>query len=299
MSARHIEDFLTLPQYAGALADATRKSYADRLRIFFAWCKEEGTTPHNPVPEPEKRGKAARAQRKEGPPPFFTEEAFAALLRVIEADAEAKGLRHGNRWLLDIVRFAAGTGLRRGEVVHLRWCAVDPFAADDYGLVRVMNTEEFTTKSGRERTVPLVGDALGVVRRLHAERGPDPLQPGDGYVFRGATGGKLGIGYVSKRFREYRRLARLPEALHLHSLRHTFASWFVQRKGDLYHLKEIMGHADMKTTLQYAHLRPDALRSEMLLTFGAGLMGTPRGTPGAHQNVERPKEALGTATDLA
>lgn len=37
---------------------------------------------------------------------------------------------------------------------------------------------------------------------------------------------------------------------------------------DLYRLKEIMGHADMKTTLVYAHLRPDALKHEMERCFG-------------------------------
>ena len=37
---------------------------------------------------------------------------------------------------------------------------------------------------------------------------------------------------------------------------------------DLYRLKEIMGHADMKTTLVYAHLRPEALKHEMERCFG-------------------------------
>lgn len=40
------------------------------------------------------------------------------------------------------------------------------------------------------------------------------------------------------------------------------------RGGDLYRLKEIMGHADMKTTVKYAHLRPDALIEEMEKCFG-------------------------------
>ena len=75
-------------------------------------------------------------------------------------------------------------------------------------------------------------------------------------------------GYLSERFRFYRRLAKLPENLPFHSLRHTFASWFVLRGGDLYRLKEILGHADMRTTLKYTHLRPDALREEMRKTFG-------------------------------
>lgn len=67
-----------------------------------------------------------------------------------------------------------------------------------------------------------------------------------------------------------RRLARLPEKINFHSLRHTFASWRVLRGGDLYRLKEVMGHADIQTTMIYAHLRPDALLEEMEKCFGTG-----------------------------
>src|SRR5258705_13503572 len=56
------------------------------------------------------------------------------------------------------------------------------------------------------------------------------------------------------------------DGLHFHDLRHSFASWFVMRGGSLQALQTILGHADIKMTLRYAHLAPDHLRSEMSKT---------------------------------
>ena len=48
-----------------------------------------------------------------------------------------------------------------------------------------------------------------------------------------------------------------------HDLRHTFASWFVQDGGDLYHLSRILGHATIDMTARYGHLRTGDLHSEL------------------------------------
>ena len=42
-----------------------------------------------------------------------------------------------------------------------------------------------------------------------------------------------------------------------HTLRHTFASWYMINSGDLYRLQEYLGHSDIKLTRRYAHLSPE------------------------------------------
>jgi integrase len=43
-----------------------------------------------------------------------------------------------------------------------------------------------------------------------------------------------------------------------HDLRHTFASHWVTRRGDLFELQKILGHQSVQMTMRYAHLAPDA-----------------------------------------
>ena len=45
-----------------------------------------------------------------------------------------------------------------------------------------------------------------------------------------------------------------------HDLRHTFASQFVMKGGNIYTLREILGHTDVKMTQRYAHLSPEHLK---------------------------------------
>ena len=244
-------------RYLGSVENpSTRNSYRERLRGFFRWASEVGLRRGGDVVPPKGKG---RQERREKLPRFFSEAQLSKVMDHLSEDGgpAATAMR-------DVVMFAVGTGLRRGEICALRWDAV---SLTDR-VVRVSHTDDASPKSGRERTVPLVGDALSVVQRLAERRGPGAPP----FVFPGAGGAKLNGGYLGNRFAEYRKRAEVRDGLTFHGLRHTFGSYAVMRGMDLYRLKEIMGHADIKTTMKYAKLRPASLRPDMERCFGGGVV---------------------------
>jgi site-specific recombinase XerD len=73
------------------------------------------------------------------------------------------------------------------------------------------------------------------------------------------------LRFVQNNFRRYIELGKMNSKLNFHSLRHTFASWLVQKGVSIYEVSKLLGHADIKTTQIYAHLRSDDLRDAVEL----------------------------------
>ncbi len=61
------------------------------------------------------------------------------------------------------------------------------------------------------------------------------------------------------------RKTSLNSKLNLHSLRHTFASWLVQRGVSIYEVSKLLGHSDIIVTEIYSHLRAEDLRESVNL----------------------------------
>jgi site-specific recombinase XerD len=69
-------------------------------------------------------------------------------------------------------------------------------------------------------------------------------------------------GWVTALFKKYVRRAKLSNGhLHFHSLRHTFASWLVQKGATLYEVQKLLGHRSSKVTEVYSHLQPEQMHS--------------------------------------
>ena len=149
-----------------------------------------------------------------------------------------------NKDLCDIWECAFHTGMRIGELMALKWEHIDMHKK----VLVVSNTAEFCTKSKLERVIPINLPFYQILIRLNNLKINHP------YVFR-----QYNKYYISHSFRKVVDRLGMSKDIHLHSLRHSFASNLVNKGASLYVVKELMGHADYKTTQIYAHLQQEAL----------------------------------------
>jgi integrase len=140
-----------------------------------------------------------------------------------------------------VVVLALNTGLRRGELLALRWADVDLA----HGRLTVRGA---SAKSGLTRHVPLNVEAARVLRDWQ------PCCASDTLVFPGPTGAPMVD--LKTAWTKLATAAKL-DAFTFHDLRHTFASKLVQAGVDLNTVRELLGHADIRMTLRYAHLAPE------------------------------------------
>ncbi len=183
-----------------------------------------------------------------------------------------------NKTIKDIITFAFYTGLRLDEIVNLTWKNIEL-----QNRIITVGDENFITKGRKQRFVPICEEALEVLLRV--KRTPSrltdgqafvlplnplcpsdisPLRKGGEYlnalVFCKENGEKFTGNYFSKQFKKACKAAGLDEAIHFHSLRHSFASNLVQKGVPLYTIKELLGHSSISTTEIYSHLNMETLR---------------------------------------
>ena len=176
---------------------------------------------------------------------FYSPGEVLAIVRAAETEQDAA-----------IFLTAAFTGLRRGELVALRWRDVD-FPGS---VIRVSGSysEGHLTrpKSNKVRAVPMAPDVASALARLGQR---DRWTGDDDLVFPGVTGAYLDASALYRRFIAAARRAEL-RRLRFHDLRHTFGTTMAANpRVDMRRLQEWMGHADISTTLRYSHYvpRPD------------------------------------------
>lgn len=139
--------------------------------------------------------------------------------------------------LYSYVSLLLQTAMRPSEAAGLLWEQVRP-------AERVILLRE--TKTGRPRRVPLTRSAADMLARLPTEGRRRVFIPDDCNL------PKLSY-YFKTAFRTATRRAGLP-GITLYSLRHIAASYLLMRGADIRTVAEIMGHANISTTMRYTHL---------------------------------------------
>ena len=152
------------------------------------------------------------------------------------------------------VILSLSTGARRDEIWSLRWENVD--LAEGYLTFR-------QTKNGDIRSVPVIGQALDLLRDYHQKHRllhtslmfPSSTNPQKPLEFR-------------KRWESVLRKAEIAD-FRYHDLRHSAASYMVRNGMDLRLVAEILGHRTLQMTMRYSHLKRDHLKEAMLKAMNA------------------------------
>src|SRR5437868_4853837 len=175
--------------------------------------------------------------RHSGDIEVFSPEEVWALVRAAASEMDAA-----------IFLTAAFTGLRRGEVLALRWRDVDFEASTIRVRASYAANQLSTPKSGKVRSVPMAPHVAEALARLSQR---ERFAGEDDFVFAGASGLPIHADALGKRYEKALEAAGL-RRLRFHDLRHTFGTRMI-RQADIRRVQEWMGHADIQTTMKYLH----------------------------------------------
>ena len=214
-----------------ALSPKTVNNHLGMLRKALNLANEMGVLPHVP------RFKMLKTQR--GKIEFLE---FEEVPRFLDAAS--------SEWR-PMLTTAVKTGLRLGELLALKWEDIDLKAGRLFVRRNLWQDIEGSPKGGQAREVPLSPEAANVLRAQFHMRCD--------YVF-DIDGKRRSHSMCKDTVPRVCRRAGLAKRLTFHDLRHTFASHLVMRGVPLVAVKEYLGHADIQTTMIYAHLSPTARR---------------------------------------
>lgn len=271
VTTREVSTFLRELDRAGMFARNVNEHRAVLHSIFvYAMKPDTYALPSNPV--------AATDKRYQPPPPPLDHCEVAeleSLARVCErgehrtaqpsyrgrpnqlSDDEEAARAAEDRQDAELFRVAFYSGMRLGELVALRWRYVH-FLPDLSGAV--INVEravsagvEKEPKGRRGRQVPIPRPAAEALARLGQR---DHFTDAEDYVFCNRLGRRLDPSAVRRRYKRAAEAAGL-RPLKLHGLRHATGS-VLARSLPLVTVRDVLGHAELRTTNRYLHSKIDA-----------------------------------------
>jgi len=165
--------------------------------------------------------------------------------RVLSEDEENRLLEASPDYLRPIIVAAIHSGMRRGELLGLKWDDIDPQA-------QTIKVRSEISKSGKERRIPMDSLLGAEMLRLRAASGKNE------------TAFPPHFRKVREGFEKACRAAGIA-GLRFHDLRHTFATRLIARGADLVSVQNLLGHSSLNVTQLYAHPIDERMRKAVEL----------------------------------
>lgn len=239
----------------GGLSPRTLQMHKNVLRQTFKEAVKEGLLPGNPCLDIE------LPRQERFPAMAYSASQLQALFDAIR-----------NETLYPLVYITVLYGLRRSEVLGLKWDSID----FENNLVLIQHTVSKVTKpvakdktknESSHRAFPLTPDAKEIFKAAEAAAKENRMLFGrdykeNDYVFKWPDGHPFSPDYISHAFGKLLKKHHLPH-IRFHDLRHSCASLLLNKGFTLKDVQEWMGHADIKMTANiYGHL--DAARKKSM-----------------------------------
>lgn len=158
--------------------------------------------------------------------------------RYLTDEEELRLLPNCNEYLKTIIIIALHTGMRKGEILRLKWKDINT----EHRIISL-----YETKNGEGRKIVMNQTIYNTIMNF-------PKHPKSEYVFCDKFGKPYGD--IKKSFLSAINKAGIIN-FHFHDLRHTFASRLVMAGVDLNTVRELLGHKSLEMTLRYSHLSPN------------------------------------------
>ena len=152
-------------------------------------------------------------------------------------------------WLYTFAAIALNTGMRVSEILALTWADIDY----DGDVVKVRSDDSFTTKTGRNREIPINRFLYQMLRKA-----PRHIQ--NPHIIFTRSGESPDRRLAHRRFKKALKSAGVPTRFRVHDLRHTFGTTLAANGVDLRSIQELMGHSNIRTTMQYLHAVPNRMK---------------------------------------
>lgn len=238
----------------GGVSAKTVRNIRDVLRLVLSVAVKSGALKANPVTDIQ----VARTARHEMV--FLDPDQIMALAHEVTAPPQRyrrdERRRDGYPEYGLLVRFAAFTGLRAGELVALRVKSLDLMrrsvdvnasASEAYGQLQIVATKTF-----ERRSVPIPRSLIDELAHQVAGRAPDD------FVWRSPQGGPFRhSNWFKRHFKPALIQAGLPAHTRFHDLRHSYAAMLIGQGAHPRAIMERMRHSTITVTLDtYGHLLP-------------------------------------------